>query len=180
VSKHALLFAVAVVLVLLSKTLATNAASDAPRRTAELVCTMSAFFSVDRAEQTKKSSQLDGRGLVSCKTDQGFNTEFPVRVDLRANLPEELFEREGEIAFSANSAPFVVAHETAMTGERLENRPYSWLASDGSPEERTLFFRGDRSDISIELKLASRGVPLSGANFTSLQLRSDDEAPDLF
>ena len=171
-----------IVLALLSTTLATSraASEDSPQRVKDLVCTLSAFFSVDRAERARKESAvIDGRGLVTCKTDQGFNTEFPIRADLVANVPDELFSG-GEIAFSANSSPFVIPYEASLVGDRFSSRPYSWLASSSSEDERTLLFRGEKSDLSIELKLAARGIPLDGIGFTSLRLRSDDEAPDLF
>lgn len=173
-----------------------SASTSDDRRSSQLVCTMSLFFSMDRedrfdarlvSKQNPHVAELDGRGLLSCKNDQGFTTETPVLADLEADLPpltrtpaSESFAATapGEISFSANTDPFVVPREVNQIYDVYNVREFSWqkpAASSGV----SLTFRGGRNDLVIGMKMNSRTSNLTGLKIKSLRLSFDDDAPDL-
>lgn len=169
-------------------------ASFSEKRSSELVCTMSLFFSVDPDERllsghtaANASTKLDGRGLMSCKNDQGFTSELPILADLEADLPSSLrvvntINGEDtvptEVSFSANSSPFVIQREVNQIYDVYSVRTFSW---DKAPAngEAALTFRGNRNDLVIGVKIASRSSNLNGLKVKSLRLSFDDQAPDL-
>ena len=174
--------------------LATLGTDD--RRSSELVCTMSLFFSMDRdktvsaqlaSQKISTVAELDGRGLLSCKNDQGFTTETPVLADLEADLPvlANLSDADtvtdvpsNEVSFSANTEPFVVPREVNQIYDVYTVRDFSWEkpASSGAV---SLTFRGGRNDLVIGMKVNSRKSNLTGLKVKSLRLSFDDDAPDL-
>ena len=165
-------------------------ASFSEKRTSELVCSMSLFFSVDpddRLLHNGGTTKLDGRGLMSCKNDQGFTSELPILADLEADLPKSLKAVnavEGddtvttEVSFSANSSPFVIQREVSQIYDVYNVRTFSW---DKAPVggEVALTFRGNRNDLVVGMKIASRSSNLTGMKIKSLRLSFDDQAPDL-
>ena len=148
-------------------------------RTSDLVCSLSAFFSTDPADRFATHVRLDGRGLVSCRNDQGFSSEFPVVVDVEADVPEGLLKKPGEVSFSGNTAPFVVPREAGQLQDEYEIRPYGWNQKM-DPTSPEVLFRGRRHDLVIQMKLTSQTSALAGLNVTKLRLHFDETAPDLF
>jgi hypothetical protein len=150
---------------------------------AALICTLSAFFSTDlsahvhsRAKAKEERIRLEGRGLISCKNDQGFSTELPVLVDLDAKFPEPP-ALESEFSFSGNTSPFVVSGDINKVHDRYHSQTHSWLKK--SPTTPAFLFRGMRHDLVMEMTLTSPLPGLSKLEATGLRLHFDDSAPDL-
>jgi hypothetical protein len=165
-------------------------ASFSDGRSSELVCSMSLFFSVDPDDsllQNGGATKLDGRGLMSCKNDQGFTSELPILADVEADLPKTLRKVTtasgdnsvpSEVSFSANSSSFVIPREVNQIYDVYNVRTFSWDKSPG-PGEVSLTFRGTRNDLVVGMKLNSRSANLSELKVKSLRLSFDDQAPDL-
>jgi len=166
-------------------------AARADRRTEELVCTLSAFFSIGPENQFQRRATLDGRGLVSCQSSQGFTTELPILADLDVELPRGIPAGSGEITVSANSSAFVVPRETVQLQDRYrvqENprarqggharAPSSHVGRDETSRP-TLLLRGKTHDLMIELELNSPNPFVAEMRIREMRLRSDDAAPDL-
>jgi hypothetical protein len=146
-----------------------------------LICTLSAFFSTDLSPHLHSKSKnerlrLEGRGLISCKNDQGFSTELPVLADLEAKFPEPP-ALESEFSFSGNSSPFVVSGDINKVHDRYHAQSRSWLKKN--PTTPALLFRGMRHDLVMEMTLTSPLPGLSRLEVTGMRLHFDDSAPDL-
>lgn len=148
------------------------------RRSSALVCELSAFFSVEPEDRLGQTASLDGRGLMSCQTQQGFTSETPVMIDLTAEIPRGL-PTTGEITFSANSTAFVIPRDVSQAQDTYTLRSLARMpASLEAPS--TLLFRGDKNDLAIELDLTSTTPGLESLNIKAMRLHFDESAPDLF
>lgn len=146
------------------------------KRTSQLICTLSAFFSVDADQIVGPTTRLDGRGLANCTNDQGFQTEVPIQAEIELSFPTR-GPKVGEIAISANSSPFVVPRELSQLQDTYALHPAT--AGLGNPE-LSFLVRGEHHDLLIELKLISRTATLKGVRLHNLKLTFDESAPDLF
>lgn len=142
-----------------------------------LVCSMSAFFSVESGDAVVPVSDLDGRGLISCTTDQGFSTEYPVLFDLKAELPPGVL-KNGEITFSGNSSSFVVPRDIGQIEDSYRIRVLDLEQRLNKP--MTLVLRGKKHDLVIEMKFTSQIANQAPIKVRTLSLHFDDSAPDLF
>ena len=173
-----------------------GATSDVEHRTGEMVCNLSLFFSVDpevRLDHQGGLTTLDGRGLMSCKNDQGFTTELPVMADLEADLPKipsrgpasftpdtgTADKSPNEISFSGNSDRFVIPREVNQIYDVYDVRNFSWDRHE-SKTEPSVLFRGSRNDLVVSLKLNSKTSNLQGLKVKSMRLSFDDKAPEIF
>lgn len=150
--------------------------SQIERASSNLTCQMSAFFSFDDSDNVGSILKTEGRGLLSCKNDQGFLTEMPVYADLDARVVQSL-ANSGELSFSANSSAFVIPREVSQLQDEYAVRPFSW--NDPTASTPSLLFRGDKHDLVIEMKLNSSTQALSRIEITKMNLRFDDSAPTL-
>jgi hypothetical protein len=155
----------------------------------QMVCSLSSFFSLTSEDALSKNQErgprtLDGRGILSCHSDQGFASEIPVRLTLTAEIPPSL-AKQPEIAISGNTSNFVVTQEASQMEDNYIVRdglrsPSS--LSTTSPAE-VILFRGERHGVTIEMKLTSQkaisGAALSDLKVSGLKVRFDDEAPDI-
>jgi hypothetical protein len=152
-------------------------------RVSELVCSMSAFFTINPEEVFRSRAHiLDGRGLIVCKNDQGFTTELPVMLEADLLVPDWPTSH-GDVAISLNTSPFVVPRETSQLQDVYLTKQFATFGetggSDTHAEPQTLM-RGLRHDLLIELKLTSKTSSIAGVRLTNLRLKIDDDAPDLF
>lgn len=148
------------------------------RRTSELVCDLSAFFSIDAADRMKPTTKLDGRGLMSCQNEQGFTSEVPILADLEVELPKDAAP-EGEVSLSGKSSTFVIPRDIAQlqdtyTPHQITRGPAS-VADDSQ-----VLLRGRHHDLVIEMALTSQAQAAQKIHVKSMHLRFDDAAPDLF
>lgn len=150
---------------------------DTERINTELICSLSAFFSVDPSTLVDRRARLDGRGLMRCSNDQGFTTEQPILIDLEAELPAE-YQREGEISVSGNSSAFVVPREISQLEDSYQVRLHSWNESESNPPH--VILRGLTHDLVIEMRFTSPNREDRSIKVRDLSLRFDDSAPDLF
>ena len=152
-------------------------------RVSELVCSMSAFFTIDPEEVFRSRVHiLDGRGLINCKNDQGFSTELPVMVEADLTVPETLTSH-GDIAISLNTSPFVIPREVSQIQDVYLTKQFASFGETGGSEKHPdpqMLVRGLRHDLLIELKLTSKTSTIAGLKLTNLRLKIDDDAPDLF
>ena len=146
------------------------------RRTASLLCQISAFFSVDEGDATTPHTVLEGKGLMNCHNDQGFTVEMPVTADLSVEFPHG-FQQNGEFALSANSAEFVVSRDISQAQDKFAVRKLSRVPAVLTSNHRVVF-RGERHDLVIEINLNSPQHSLQGVKVTGLVLHFDDSAPD--
>lgn len=144
-------------------------------RVSQLVCSVSAFFTMIPGDQVLPETTLDGRGLLSCSNDQGFSTELPVLIDFVAELPKSLQNGE-EISFSGNSSTFVIPRDITQFEDIYEARAYSWAHQGDEP---VLLLRGKNHDLVIELRLTSKTHALRDLKVTGFDLKLDESAPDL-
>jgi hypothetical protein len=144
--------------------------------TKALVCTLSSFFSFDRNEVIGDTVRIGGRGLLECKSDQGFSMQEPIIGDLVVKVRGEL--PEGEIALSGNSSAFVIPRDQGQLQDLYRSRDFGWTAQNDD-KSRKLVFRGVANDLVIEMNLTSINSPLVELEIESLRLHYDDEAPDL-
>jgi hypothetical protein len=149
------------------------------RRVSSLICTMSSFFSIDPDEIVDSKAIFDGRGLLSCRNDQGFTTELPVLVDVSAEFVGSQ-RAQGEIAVSGNSSPFVIPRDVNQLQDAYVVRtpPVATVAATNEASDASLLLRGLRNDLVMELKLNSQASDLKSLKITSLRLRFDETAPD--
>lgn len=165
-------------------------AARSDRRTEEMVCTLSAFFSIDPEDKFQHQATLDGRGLVSCQSSQGFTTELPILADLDVELPRGIPTGSGEITVSANSSAFVVPREMVQLQDRYRVQEDSRARKRGhaqAPSPRawgnetsrpTLLLRGKAHDLMIGLELNSPNPLMAELKIREMRLRSDEAAPD--
>jgi hypothetical protein len=164
--------------------------SSLERRASTLTCELSAFFSMDPAEQVGVEVTLDGRGLMTCRNDQGFSTEFPVMADLGVLVPKGTVQTS-EFTLSANSESFIIPQDisqlqdtysihsaTAENADRATPTHLS-LAPGAAAFNQPLRLDGKNHELVIELRLTTRSQPISGLRVTTLNIRFDDSAPDL-
>lgn len=147
------------------------------RSQSSLMCTISAFFSTQPENRMGLASRIDGRGLLSCRNDQGFQTEAPVQLDLEAAWPSDL-QSGGEIAFSGNTSVFVVPREISQIQDHYTVREFERDAKPSSSVPAVLF-KGRRHDVVIEMRLTSQTARLNDVRVKALGLRFDESAPDL-
>ncbi|MEK7358155.1 MAG: hypothetical protein AAB250_17040 [Bdellovibrionota bacterium] len=141
-----------------------------------LVCTASFFFSFDRFEVIGDTARVNGRGLLSCKNDEGFSLEEPVIGDLEVKVKGGL--PEGEIALSGNTSTFVIPREPTQLQDLYRTRDFAWTAKSAGGEQR-LVFRGVTNDLVIDMRLTSNNAPNVEFEVETLRLRYDDAAPNL-
>ncbi len=149
------------------------------RRVSSLICTMSSFFSIDPDEIVDSKATFDGRGLLSCRNDQGFTTELPVLVDVSAEFVGSQ-RAQGEIAVSGNSSPFVIPRDVNQLQDAyvIRSPAVTTVAATNEANDASLLLRGLRNDLVMELKLNSQASDLKALKITSLRLRFDETAPD--
>ncbi len=150
--------------------------SRVERGSTDLTCQLSSFFSFDGSDNVGATLRTEGRGLLTCKNDQGFTTELPVFADLEARVTQNI-ANSGELSFSANSSAFIIPREVSQLQDRYDVRPFSW--NDPASSNPALLFRGDKHDLVIEMKLTSSTQALNRIEITRLNLRFDDSAPTL-
>jgi hypothetical protein len=165
--------ALIVLTTLLLGSLAQASPLTVERRTQQMSCTLSIFFSVQPENRMRITSHLDGRGLLTCNSGQGFSTEVPVMADLEATLPSD-FKMISEIAVSGNSTVFTIPREISQIQDVYTVRDISNRA-DSAP----VLFRGKRNDIIMELKLSSQNSHAQSIQVKSMVVRFDETAPVL-
>lgn len=139
---------------------------------AQMICTLSLFFSFDGTDKVGPQLAAEGRGLATCENDQGFTTELPVHAALKAE-PLGEFVNTGELSFSANSSAFVVPRELNQIQDFYKIRTY---ASNYGPTN-TVVFRGGSHDLVIEMKLSTATQAFQKVKLNSLSLSFDENAP---
>ena len=156
---------------------------------AQMVCSLSSFFSLTSEDALSKNQErgprtFDGRGILSCHSEQGFASETPVQLSLTAEIPSS-FAKQPEIAISGNTSDFVVPREASQMEDNYIVRdglrsPSSQSAT--SPAE-VILFRGEQHGVTIEMTLTSQkaisGASLSDLKVSGLKIKFDDEAPDI-
>ena len=158
------------------KSLMGGRATANNRSTAQMICTVSSFFSIDSNEQVNGTIHIEGRGLASCKNDQGFTTEVPVFADLEAKAVGN-WANAGELSFSANSSSFIIPREIGQIQDRYTVKTFaSDLADKTNP---TVLFQGAQHDLVIDMKLSSATDAFQKIEMTGLTLRFDENAPTL-
>ena len=162
-------------LVLLASMPINSHSAPPQREPSQLICSMSIFFSFDSDEVISDHAHVEGRGLTSCKSEQGFSIDTPIYADLEIKLSGPV--APGETTFSANSEKFVIPREIAQIDDRFEARKFSW--TDHSKMQPTILFRGLRHDLAVEMKLSSTTTRLEKISFDSMRVRFDESAPDL-
>jgi hypothetical protein len=148
---------------------------DTERKPSQLVCSLSLFLSFQSADVIGNTVHIEGRGLTSCRNDQGFTTEAPVFADVDAKLIGPA--AAGETAFSMNSSAFVIPRELNQITDIYETRDFSW--SSANKETPTILFRGRQHDLVLEAKLASVTTSIRQLQIESMRIRFDESAPDL-
>ncbi|MES2855483.1 MAG: hypothetical protein V4692_06460 [Bdellovibrionota bacterium] len=143
------------------------------RQPSQLVCSLSMFFSFDADDVVGNVVHIEGRGLTTCKNDQGFSTEAPVFADLDAKIDGQLIP--GETAFSANASTFVIPREIGQIADVYETRSFSWNENKAEP---VAVLRGRKHDLVLELKLNSVTSTIELLNVEGVRIRFDDTAPD--
>ena len=142
----------------------------------ELICTISAFFSIDANEQVADAIHIEGRGLASCKNDQGFSTDVPVSAIVNARAMGN-WANAGELSFSGNSSSFVIPREI---GQLQDTYAIKTFASDLSDKATpTILFGGAQHDLMIEMKFSSATQAFEKIEITSMSLHFDETAPTL-
>lgn len=142
----------------------------------ELICTISAFFSIDANEQVADTIRIEGRGLASCKNDQGFSTDVPVSAVVNARAMGN-WANAGELSFSGNSSSFVIPREIGQLQDTYSIKPFaSDLAEKATP---TILFGGAQHDLMIEMKFSSTTQAFEKIEITSMSLHFDETAPTL-
>ena len=168
--------------------LSVSAVTSAEARS-QMVCSMSAFFSFTSEDALSKNQErgpriLDGRGLLSCRSDQGFASEIPIQLSLTAELPTSV-QKLSEIAISGNTSSFVLPQEasqmedTYVVRDGLRAPAAESILSSGA----VVLFRGEHHGVTIEMKLTSQkamtGGTISDLKVSGLRVRFDEEAPDI-
>ncbi len=157
----------------------SNSEAQSPNtRTLPLVCTISGLFSFDGATVVNRSVIAEGRGLLSCRNDNGFATDYAIHGQLKMYVPEAVRDK-GDIVISAESRAFVIPREIGQIQDFYHVRlsPHALTANSFEPN---LLFRGSRQDLAIEMKLTLHDPIMSEFDFRGLDLRFDDTAPDFF
>jgi hypothetical protein len=142
----------------------------------QLICTISAFFSVDSDEHLAGPLQIEGRGLASCKNDQGFRTDLPVSLLLQARAVGD-WTNAGELSFSANSSSFVIPREIAQLQDSYRVKSFASDFSD--PSSPTLLVEGTEHDLIMDVRLSSSTAALQRIEIAGFTLGFDETAPTL-
>lgn len=166
------------------------------RRTSQLICGLSLYFSADASERVYtlnqktgvKETRLDGRGLLRCRNDQGFTAEYAILADLDVGLPPQVSGVVPQFSLAAESSAFVVPREVPQIEDTYAAREeFSAVLTSrlsggqGNLDAKTsALFRGGKHDVVLDVAFISRGQGLEGLRALSLNLRFDDSAPDLF
>jgi len=142
----------------------------------EMICTISAFFSIDSNEQIASSIRIEGRGLATCKNDQGFSTDVPVSAVVNAKAMGS-WSNAGELSFSGNSASFVIPREIGQLQDTYSIKSFASDLNDKTSP--TLLFEGAQHDLMIEMKLSSTTHAFEKIEITGMNLHFDEAAPTL-
>lgn len=136
----------------------------------QLVCTLSSFLSFDPVARIAPLKSLNGRGLLSCRNENGFKTEYPVLADLNIDMQVPA----SATFYSLDSRPFVVPREIGQIQDVYKSR------SSGEKIEKEPLLHGRANELVISLKVTSHQASEAPLHITSLRLRFDESAPDLF
>ena len=164
-----------VVAFLFTSSIGQGSPSRSARSASQLICTVSSFFSIDANEQAAGTIHVEGRGLASCKNEQGFVTETPVFADLDARVVGN-WANAGELSFSANSSSFVIPQEIAQIQDSYTPKTFGQELDRPSP---TVLFEGAQHNLMIDMKLTTSTDAFQKLEITSLKLRFDENAPTL-
>lgn len=140
---------------------------------AQMICSVSSFFSVDSNEQVGDRIKVEGRGLATCKNDQGFTTEVPIKTEIDAKVVGS-WANAGELSFSANSSSFILSREI---GQLQDVYRVKLFASE--IEKSRYFFEGTDHDVMMDVKLSSSTDALQKVQVQEMNIRIDENAPDL-
>jgi hypothetical protein len=141
-----------------------------------LICTVSSFYSIDTNEQTPGSIRIEGRGLATCKNDQGVSNEIPVSSVITARAVGN-WANAGELTFSANSASFAIPRDLTQMQDVYEIKRYASDLNDRSAP--MALFSGTQQGLVIEMRFTSTTQALSKIELTSMALHFDESAPTL-
>ncbi len=144
--------------------------------TTQQICTLSSFFSFDSDTQATATIHIEGRGLATCRSDQGVVADIPVFADLEATVIAPL-ANSGELTFSSNSSAFVVPRELAQLQDRFTVRTYGFQSTH--PDSPTMIFHGSQNDLVIQMKLTSSTQAFQKVSVKAITLRFDESAPTL-
>lgn len=142
-------------------------------------CRLSLFFSIERNEQAALAPEAEGRGLVSCKNIEGFQTDYPLLAEMKIQRTPELHamladSAENEFTISMNSSPFSITREMTDIQDKYDPK----LINSSSKNE--LLILGEHNQVAINLTITSRNRPLRELVVKSLHLHFDNEAPEIY
>jgi hypothetical protein len=146
------------------------------RATQQMICNVSAFYSIDANEQVSDVIRIEGRGLATCKNDQGFATDVPVSTSMTARAVGN-WANAGELSFSANSSSFVVPRELAQMQDSYSIKPYASDLNDKFTP--TVLFGGEQHGLIIEMKFSSATQAFQRISIQSMTIHFDESAPTL-
>ena len=141
-----------------------------------LICNISAFYSIDANAQVSDALQIEGRGLATCKNEQGFSTESPISVVISARALGSL-TNAGELSLSGNSSSFVIGRELSQMQDRYELKPFASDFNDKSSP--TLLFVGQEHQVIIEMHFTSATQAVRKLEIVSMAIHFDETAPTL-
>ena len=159
-----------------AKSFLGSAGSHRAQSTQQLICTISSFYSIDANEQISDVIRIEGRGLATCKNDQGFSTDVPVSSVITARILGN-WSNAGELSFSGNSSSFVIPREIAQMQDTFDIKPFASDLNDKSSP--TIFFQGQRHDLMIEMRFSSSTQALQKIEMISMSIHFDETAPTL-
>jgi len=142
-------------------------------------CKLSLFFSMERNERAALVPEAEGRGLVSCKNIEGFQTDYPLLAEMKIQRTPELQATlaqasENEFTISMNSSSFSITRELTDIQDKYEPKTIS------SSTQNDLLLLGEHTQVAINLSIASRNRPLRELVVKSLNLHFDNEAPEIY
>jgi len=143
------------------------------------MCTLSLFFSMDHNEQVSLNPEMDGRGLVSCRNNEGFQTDYPVLADMKLEQTPDLQrtvtkDLTNEFTVSVNSGSFVITREIADLQDQFEPKSISSSSSPG------LLMMGQHNEVAFNINMTSRNRPIRELKIKSMNLHFDNSAPDIY
>ena len=142
-------------------------------------CRLSLFFSMERNEQAALAPEAEGRGLMSCKNIEGFQTDYPLLAEMKIQRTPELQatlaqSAENEFTISMNSSPFSITREMTDIQDKYDPKTIS------SSAQNDLLILGEHTQVAINLSITSRNRPLRELVVKSLNLHFDNEAPEIY
>lgn len=159
-----------------------------PVRPSEMICTLDAFFMLDPDDHVAAKPGLIGRGLMICKTAQGFTTETPILADITADVSFDPLSI-GELSFSVTSKPFVVPRDVMQIEDAYEIRggapPANSVVDVRAPASETrhpsgaFFLRGKRHGLAMRIDVNARLPALNDIHLKSFKVEFDESAPDI-